>query len=81
MRISLVIIPLMMASPSPSNKPHQAPWLGKPDRIKAARCLAFELSSRQLKSRAGEGRRRLRNTSIISSMTGALCKLTQLDKA
>lgn len=37
----------------------QAPWFGKPDRIKAARCLAFELSSRQLKLWAKEERRGL----------------------
>lgn len=41
----------------PLHKPHKASWLGKPDRIKAARHLAFELSSRQLKSRDKEGRR------------------------
>lgn len=65
----------------PLHKPHQAPWFGKPDRIKAERHLAFELSSRQLKSWTKEGRRGFRNTSIISSMTGALRQLTQLDKA
>lgn len=43
----------------PLHKPHKAPWFGKADRIKAARCLAFELSSRQLKLRAKKERRGL----------------------
>lgn len=65
----------------PLHKPHKAPWFGKPGRIKAKRRLAFELSSRQLKPWTKEERRGFRNTSIISSMTGALRQLTQWDKA